>query len=51
MKNWTIILHFGRGHAVTHTNKTKEEIQEIVRITVFSNEDCVNTTIFKTNRG
>jgi hypothetical protein len=47
MKNWTIILHFGRGHSETKTGLTKEQAQEMLRIAVFANEDSVNANVFR----
>jgi hypothetical protein len=44
---WTVIMFFGRGHVETFTNLTKQQAQEMVRIAVFNNEDCINVHIFK----
>jgi hypothetical protein len=47
MKNWTIILHFGRGHSEVITGLTAEEAQESLRIGVFGNRDCINAQVFQ----
>ena len=45
---WTVILFFGRDHQEITTGLTCDEAQELVRISVFSNLDCVNCSIFRT---
>lgn len=44
---WVVTLHFNRGHAQVLEFTDKREAQESVRIAVFSNEDCVNCSIYK----
>lgn len=46
-KNWTVILHFGRGHSTIFKDLTKAEAQEHLRIAVFANEDSVNAQVFR----
>ena len=45
---WTVTLHFNRGHVQVLEFTDKREAQESVRIAVFSNEDCINCSIYKT---
>jgi len=47
---WTVIMFFNRGYVETSTNLTKQQAQEMVRIAVFNNEDCINVHIFKQER-
>lgn len=44
---WVVTFHFNRGHAQTNWFESKLEAEEAVRITVFSNEDCINCSIYK----
>ena len=43
---WTVILHFNRGHVKIHQGLTTHQAEEIMRITVFYNKDCVNANVF-----
>ena len=45
--NWTVIMHFGRGHSEIFSGLTKEQAQENLRIAVFHNEDCINAQVFR----
>jgi hypothetical protein len=47
---WTVILHFGRGHAEIHSGLTMEHAKNIMRIAVFGNRDCVNAHVFLQNQ-
>jgi hypothetical protein len=47
---WTLILHFGRGHSQTIEFEDKLKALEALRIGVFINEDCINCSLFKTNK-
>ena len=44
---WVVTLHFNRGNVVVLEFTDKREAQEAVRISVFSNEDCVNCSVYK----
>lgn len=44
---WVVTLHFNRGNVILLEFKDKREAQEAVRISVFSNEDCINCSIYK----
>jgi hypothetical protein len=48
-KNWTVIMHFGRGQVTIIKDLTKAEAQEHMRIAVFVNQDCVNAQVFRTD--
>ena len=47
---WTLILHFGRGHSQTIESEDKLHVLEVMRIAVFNNEDCINCSLFKTEK-
>ena len=47
---WTVILHYNRGRAETWTNLTREEAKNMVDIGVFNNQDCINCSVFKTEK-
>jgi hypothetical protein len=47
---WTVILHFGRGQVQIHTDLTAHQAQEIMRVAVFHNRDCVNANVFMQNK-
>lgn len=49
-KNWTVIMHFGRGQVTILNDLTKEQAQENLRIAVFNNQDCVNAQVFRTDK-
>jgi hypothetical protein len=44
---WKVILHFGRGNTQVLEFDNKEEASNCVRVAVFTNEDCVNCTIYR----
>jgi hypothetical protein len=44
---WVVTFHFGRGHSETKTYFKKQEAQEAIRVIVFSNEDCINCSIYR----
>ena len=44
---WTVTLHFNRGSVEVLEFTDKKAAQEAVRIAVFSNEDCINCSIYK----
>lgn len=47
---WTVILHFGRGHTEEHRYNNKKNAQRMVDIAVFNNEDCINCSVYRTKR-
>jgi len=49
MKNWTVVLHFGRGESETTTGLTTEEAKQFIDIAVFSNKDCINFSCYRVN--
>lgn len=44
---WTLIFIFGRNYKQTHSGLTREQAQEMIRITCFANQDCVNFFCFR----
>ena len=44
---WTVVFHFGRGHVQTLSYDHKIDVMEAIRIAVFSNEDCINCSIYR----
>lgn len=48
-KNWTVIMHFGRGHSQVFPGLTKEEAKKHLDIAVFNNLDCINAQVFRTD--
>ena len=46
-QTWVVIFHFGRGQSQTIRFENKADALESVRVGVFSNEDCINCSIFR----
>ena len=44
---WTVVFHFGRGHVQTLSYDHKVDAMDAIRIAVFSNEDCINCSIYR----
>lgn len=49
LKNWTVVLHFGRGKSETRIGLTMEEAKQLINIAVFSNRDCINFSCYRVN--
>lgn len=43
---WTVIFHFGRVKQDIITDLTREKAQEMIRLVVFNNQDCVNFSCY-----
>lgn len=44
---WVVTFHFNRGQSQMVEFDDKHKAAEAVRIAVFSNEDCINCSIYK----
>lgn len=47
---WVVTFHFGRGHSETVEYINKQNAKNAIDIAVFNNEDCINCSIFRTER-
>lgn len=46
-KVWVVTFHFGRGQSQVIEFADKKQAQNAVNVGVFSNEDCINCSIYR----
>jgi len=50
MSKWVVTFHFKRGKSTILTFEEKQEALECIRVTVFTNEDCINFSCYRVDK-